>query len=131
MHVTHGCCCCCCRLADLKLKEAAFQMLLAASEAVGPQLVASLLHKRAAAHKNPKVGRLLRSCSNACYSWLARTSRCWCDCCCCCGLFCQVMTAAINWTTLAVNEFLLPAFSIQTHILISVAAAAVASSVRC
>jgi hypothetical protein len=30
-------------------------MLLAASEAVGPQLVASLLHKRAAAHKNPKV----------------------------------------------------------------------------
>ncbi|WIA20537.1 hypothetical protein OEZ85_004931 [Tetradesmus obliquus] len=43
------------KLADLKLKEAAFQMLLAASEAVGPQLVASLLHKRAAAHKNPKV----------------------------------------------------------------------------
>jgi hypothetical protein len=30
-------------------------MLLAAAEAVGPQLVASLLHKRAAAHKNPKV----------------------------------------------------------------------------
>jgi hypothetical protein len=39
----------------LKLKDAAFQMLLAASEAVGPQLVAALLYKRAAAHKNPKV----------------------------------------------------------------------------
>jgi hypothetical protein len=37
-------------------------MLLAASEAVGPQLVASLLHKRAAAHKNPKVRVLLCSC---------------------------------------------------------------------
>jgi hypothetical protein len=30
-------------------------MLLAAAEAAGPQLVASLLYKRAAAHKNPKV----------------------------------------------------------------------------
>lgn len=30
-------------------------MMLAAAEAVGPQLVASLLYKRAAAHKNPKV----------------------------------------------------------------------------
>ncbi|KAF6262791.1 armadillo-type protein [Scenedesmus sp. NREL 46B-D3] len=59
------------------LKEGAFQMLLAAAEAVGPQLVASLLHKRAAAHKNPKV-----------------------------------LTEAINWVTLAVNDFLLPAFNV-------------------
>eukprot|EP00775_Hariotina_reticulata_P007310 gene7310-7523_t len=43
------------KLADLKLKDAAFQMLLASSEAVGPQLVAALLYKRAAAHTNPKV----------------------------------------------------------------------------
>lgn len=44
------------RVADLKLKEHANSMMLAAAEAVGPQLVASLLYKRAAAHKNPKVG---------------------------------------------------------------------------
>jgi hypothetical protein len=43
------------RVADLKLKEHANSMMLAAAEAVGPQLVASLLYKRAAAHKNPKV----------------------------------------------------------------------------
>lgn len=34
-------------------------MMLAAAEAVGPQLVASLLYKRSAAHKNPKVGMRL------------------------------------------------------------------------
>lgn len=48
-------CCLLYRLADLKLKEPAIQMLLAAAEAAGPQLVASLLHKRAVGHKNPKV----------------------------------------------------------------------------
>lgn len=41
----------------MKLKEPASQMLLAACEAVGPQQVASLLYKRAAAHKNPKVSQ--------------------------------------------------------------------------
>jgi cytoskeleton-associated protein 5 len=43
------------KLADIKLKGPAFEMLLAASEAVGPQFVSSLLHKKAAVHKNPKV----------------------------------------------------------------------------
>jgi cytoskeleton-associated protein 5 len=33
----------------------ATEMLLAASEAVGPSFVAACLHRRAAAHKNPKV----------------------------------------------------------------------------
>lgn len=42
-------------MADIKLKEHVNSMLLAAAEAVGPQSVASLLYKRAAAHKNPKV----------------------------------------------------------------------------
>ena len=43
------------KIADLKLKGPAFEMLLAASEAVGPQFVSALLHKKAAVHKNPKV----------------------------------------------------------------------------
>jgi cytoskeleton-associated protein 5 len=43
------------KLADLKLKGPACDMLLAVSEAVGPQCVAAWLHKRAAVHKNPKV----------------------------------------------------------------------------
>ena len=34
-------------------------MLLAISEAVGPQYVALQLHKKAAAHKNPKVLRAI------------------------------------------------------------------------
>ena len=44
------------KLADLKLKGPATSMLLAISEAIGPQYVALQLHKKAAAHKNPKVG---------------------------------------------------------------------------
>lgn len=44
------------KLADLKLKGPAVELLLALSEAVGPQFVAVQLHKKAAAHKNPKVG---------------------------------------------------------------------------
>jgi hypothetical protein len=47
-----------CRVADIKLKEHANSTMLAAAEAVGPQLVASLLYKRAAAHKNPKASKL-------------------------------------------------------------------------
>jgi len=39
------------------LQGPAAEMLFAAAEAVGPQLIASLLHQRAAAHKNPKVCR--------------------------------------------------------------------------
>lgn len=38
-------------------------MMLAAAEAVGPQLVASLLYKRAAAHKNPKVRQPFLGCN--------------------------------------------------------------------
>lgn len=42
-------------MADVKLKGPAGEMLLAASEAVGPAFVAGCLHRRAAAHRNPKV----------------------------------------------------------------------------
>jgi hypothetical protein len=52
-------------------------MLLAAAEAVGPQPVASLLHKRAAAHKNPKVGPAPSSYTAAmCAPKLPRTQDC-------------------------------------------------------
>lgn len=43
------------KMADIKLKGPASEMLLAASEAVGPAFVAGCLHRRAVAHKNPKV----------------------------------------------------------------------------
>lgn len=43
------------KMSDMKLKTPAFEMLLAASEAVGPQFVSGLLHKKAVAHTNPKV----------------------------------------------------------------------------
>lgn len=52
------------RLADLKLREPASQMLLAAAEAAGPQLVAGLLHKRAAGAKNPKARRRRVRCQH-------------------------------------------------------------------
>ncbi len=44
------------KLADLKLKGPAVDTLLAIAEAVGPTFVATHVHKKAAAHKNPKVG---------------------------------------------------------------------------
>lgn len=43
------------KVSDLKLKGPSFEALLAIGEAVGPQFVMNLLHKKAANHKNPKV----------------------------------------------------------------------------
>ena len=49
------------QVADLKLKSPSFTTLSCLAEAVGPQFIMAQLHKKAAAHKNPKVrvhGRL-------------------------------------------------------------------------
>ena len=43
------------KMADIKLKGPAGEALLALGEAVGPQFVCTQLHKKAAAHCNPKV----------------------------------------------------------------------------
>lgn len=43
------------KLSDIKLKGVSFDTLLSISEAVGPQFVLNLLHKKAAVHKNPKI----------------------------------------------------------------------------
>ena len=43
------------KMADIKLKGPAGDALTALSEACGPQFVCTQLHKKAAAHKNPKV----------------------------------------------------------------------------
>lgn len=45
------------QVSDMKLKGPSFETLTVIAEAVGPHFVASMLHKRAAAHKNPKVRR--------------------------------------------------------------------------
>jgi hypothetical protein len=39
-----------------------------------------------------------------------------------------VLTEAINWINLAVNNFLLPAFNVEAHIVIFVAAGAAAAT---
>lgn len=43
------------KIADMKLKGPVCKCLSALSEALGPQFVLSQLHKKAVAHKNPKV----------------------------------------------------------------------------
>jgi cytoskeleton-associated protein 5 len=43
------------KMADMKLKGPAGDALTALSEACSPQFVCTQLHKKAAAHKNPKV----------------------------------------------------------------------------
>ena len=43
------------KITDIKLKGPAGQALTATSEALGPQFVCMQLHKKAVAHKNPKV----------------------------------------------------------------------------
>jgi hypothetical protein len=48
--------CCDMQVSDMKLKGPSFETLSTLAEAAGPQFVASMLHKKAAAHKNPKVG---------------------------------------------------------------------------
>ena len=49
------------KMADMKLKAPASDALTALSEACGPQFICTQLHKKAAAHKNPKV-RPCRRC---------------------------------------------------------------------
>lgn len=43
------------KMSDIKLKGPAGDALTAMSEALGPQFVFTQLHKKAVAHKNPKV----------------------------------------------------------------------------
>ena len=43
------------KMSDIKLKGPAGETLTAFSEALGPQFVFTQLHKKAFAHKNPKV----------------------------------------------------------------------------
>ena len=43
------------KMSDIKLKGPAAEALFAISEALGPQFTITQLHKKAAAHKNPKV----------------------------------------------------------------------------
>jgi len=43
------------KMSDIKLKGPAGDALFAISEALGPQFAFTQLHKKAAAHKNPKV----------------------------------------------------------------------------
>ena len=43
------------KVADAKLRAPAVAALTAVAEAVGPRFVIAQLHKRTAAHKNPKV----------------------------------------------------------------------------
>lgn len=43
------------KLSDTKLKGASCDVLTALCEAVGPQFVCAQLHKKASAHKSPKV----------------------------------------------------------------------------
>lgn len=52
------------KMADIKLKGPAGQALTATSEALGPQFVCMQLHKKAVAHKNPKVQA--QSCLSYC-----------------------------------------------------------------
>ena len=48
------------KMSDVKLRTAACGLLDALAEAVGPQFVCAQLHKKAAAHKSPKVCYRLR-----------------------------------------------------------------------
>ncbi|GFH15506.1 protein MOR1 [Haematococcus lacustris] len=43
------------KVADMKLKGPSFDALMAISEALSPAFTATLLHKKAAVHKNPKI----------------------------------------------------------------------------
>ena len=46
------------KMSDVKLRAAACGLLDALAETVGPQFVSAQLHKKAAAHKSPKVSRV-------------------------------------------------------------------------
>ena len=54
------------KLSDAKLKGGACDVMTALSEAVGPQFVCAQLHKRAAAHKSPKVSAALANSERHC-----------------------------------------------------------------
>ena len=56
------------KMSDIKLKAPASEALIAMSEALGPKIVFTQLHKRAAAQKNPKVRIAI--------VWLARSPVC-------------------------------------------------------
>lgn len=43
------------KMSDIKLKNPAGEAMFAISEALGPQFTITQLHKKASAHKNPKV----------------------------------------------------------------------------
>eukprot|EP00983_Pelagomonas_calceolata_P107693 1159375-Pelagomonas_calceolata.AAC.3 len=49
-------------MSDMKLKGPSFETLTIIAEAVGPQFVSTMLHKKAAGHKNPKVRLPAPSC---------------------------------------------------------------------
>ena len=59
------------KLSDAKLRGPACSLLDALSEAVGPQFVSAQLHKKAAAHKSPKVSTRQICCHRrtACEDW--------------------------------------------------------------
>lgn len=57
------------KMSDIKLKGLAGDALTAMSEALGPQFVFTQLHKKAAAHKNPKVSSATSAFISADYFW--------------------------------------------------------------
>ena len=71
------------KVADVKLKGLATAALSVLCEAVGPQFVCVQVHKKAAAHKNPKVDHQLfcsQKYSQICYTLLQRSctkDACW------------------------------------------------------
>ena len=68
------------KLIDTKLKNPACEVLITLSEAVSPQFVSAQLHKKAAAHKSPKVSSQLAGTA----SMGMAVSLCACMCCPCC-----------------------------------------------
>ena len=46
------------KVADMKHKAPAYDAMTALAEACGPQFVCTQLHKKASAHKNPKVSAM-------------------------------------------------------------------------
>jgi len=78
----------CMQVSDMKLKGPSFETLTIIAEAVGPQFVGTMLHKKAAAHKNPKV--CVKECVclcdpvSMCVHVLVNYSMCVCVCVCVC-----------------------------------------------
>lgn len=70
-------------MADLKLKGPSFDALTAIAEATGPSFVASMLHKKAAPHKNPKI-------LSEVLNWMAQAIEEF-------GLQCFVVKSLLDW----------------------------------